>query len=217
MIEIRGLEKRFNSGHKSVVALNNIHLQISKGEFALIKGSSGCGKSTLLFCMGGLLKPSSGTIRVSGKDLYSMSEQEKLTFRVRKMGMVYQSYHLLPYFNVAENIRISSRLDGVSFREDELMTMAKRLKIDHRLSHQPSELSVGEKQRVCLARTLILKPEIILADEPTGNLDPENSTVVLQCLNEFKREGGTVVMVTHGTEADLFATRQIEMNNGKVI
>jgi len=217
MIEVKGLVKRFNSGSKSVIALHDIDLHIKEGEFTLIKGPSGCGKSTLLFCMGGLLKPSAGAVLISGKELYSIPEKERLMYRVKKTGMVYQSYYLLPYFTVAENIRISRQLDGVAFSDDEFFKIVKRLKIDHRLNHKPSELSVGEKQRVSLARALILKPEVILADEPTGNLDPDNVIVVLQCLKEFKNEGGTVVMVTHGTEADSFATRQIEMNNGRIV
>ncbi|MBI9065089.1 MAG: ATP-binding cassette domain-containing protein, partial [Marinilabiliaceae bacterium] len=133
------------------------------------------------------------------------------------VGFVFQSYYLMPYLTVAENILISNQLKGVSFSNDEVQQVAKRLKIDHRLHHKPSELSVGEKQRTCLARAMIVKPEVILADEPTGNLDPENAAEVLRYLNEFKAEGGTVVMVTHGPEADTFATRQIEMKEGRII
>jgi len=217
MIEVKGLVKLFNSGRQSVTALDNIDLHIKRGEFTLIKGPSGCGKSTLLFTMGGLLKPSAGAVRISGKELYSLSGKELLQYRTQQVGFVFQSYYLMPYLTVAENILISNQLKGVSFSNDEVQQVAKRLKIAHRLNHKPSELSVGEKQRTCLARAMIVKPEVILADEPTGNLDPENAAEVLRYLNEFKAEGGTVVMVTHGTEADTFATRQIEMKEGRII
>lgn len=217
MIEVKGLVKRFNSGRQSVTALVNIDLHLNRGEFALIKGPSGCGKSTLLFTMGGLLKPSAGAVRISGKELYSLSGKELLKYRTQQIGFVFQSYYLMPYLTVAENILISNQLKGVSFSNDEVLQVAKRLKIAHRLHHKPSELSVGEKQRTCLARAMIIKPEIILADEPTGNLDPENAAEVLRYLNEFKAGGGTVVMVTHGAEADTFATRQIEIKEGRII
>lgn len=217
MIELKGIEKRFCSGKQTVIALNNIDLQIDKGEFVLLKGPSGCGKSTLLFTIGGLLKPTSGILKVAGKDLYSLSEKERLSYRIKKTGMIYQSYHLLPYFTVKENILVTEKLTGISIDRDELVRIAKRLKIDHRLDHRPSELSVGEKQRVSLARAMLVKPEIILADEPTGNLDPENVKEVLLFLNEYKNDGGTVVMVTHGEEANEFATRQINMNLGSIV
>lgn len=216
MIEIKGLTKEFISGGQKVTALNNVDLQIQGGEFVLIKGSSGCGKSTLLFTAGGLLKPSAGSVRIANQELYTMSGKELLRYRAQKTGFVFQSYYLLPYLNVFENIIAANHLGGNTIRVDDVHQIAQRLKIEHRLKHKPSELSVGEKQRVSLARAMIVNPDIILADEPTGNLDPENAAEVLCCLHEFKEAGGTVVMVTHGAEADGCATRQIKMNKGQI-
>ncbi|TKG96503.1 ABC transporter ATP-binding protein [Puteibacter caeruleilacunae] len=217
MIELKGVVKVFKSGEAQVTALNDIDLHIEKGEFVLIKGHSGCGKSTLLFTMGGMLKPSAGAVRVSLQELYLISEKERLNFRSRVSGFVFQSYYLIPYLSVEENIRVGNELKGVSITNEEVHDIAKQLGIGHRLKHKPSELSVGEKQRVSLARAMIRKPQIIFADEPTGNLDPENAAEVLRYLNKFKEDGGTVVMVTHGNDADKYATRQIKMKQGQVL
>lgn len=217
MIDIKGLTKVFTSGKQRVVALDNLELNIEKGEFVLIKGHSGCGKTTLLFTIGGLLKPSAGSVRVDGKELYTMSREELLQYKALKTGFVFQSYYLLPYLTVYDNIAISNKLKGINITKEAVLSIAERLKIDHRLSHKPSELSVGEKQRVSLARAMVTNPVLILADEPTGNLDPENAKQVLGFLEEFKSNGGTVVMVTHGTDADTHADREIYMNNGSLV
>jgi putative ABC transport system ATP-binding protein len=217
MIEVKKLVKKFKSGNKSVLALNEIDLKIEQGEFVLIKGPSGCGKSTLLFSLGGLQKPTNGDIQIAGENLYSISERERLLYRSLKIGFVFQSYYLIPYLTVAENILIINKVKGINVSEEIMLEITKRLKIDHRLNHLPSELSVGEKQRTSLARAMIGQPEVILADEPTGNLDPDNARQVLQYLNEFKKGGGTVIMVTHGAEADVLADRQIYMKEGKLV
>ena len=217
MIEIKGLVKIFNSGGNKVTALDNVDLSIQKGDFALIKGPSGCGKSTLLFTIGGLLKPSAGAVRISGLDMYSLSEKERLQYRSRIFGFVFQSYYLMPYLTVLENIMIVNNVSEIKITEGEVHQMTDGFNLNHRLNHKPSELSVGEKQRVCLVRALAIKPEIILADEPTGNLDPENANDVLVHLDAFRNQGGTVVMVSHGTDADKYATRQIKVGNGGVI
>ncbi len=193
IIETKGLSKIFHTGGKEVTALDNVDLNIQKNDFALIKGPSGCGKSTLLFAMGGLLNPSAGAVRV-----------------------VFQSYYLLPYLSVSENIMLLNKVDGINVTKEEVIKVAERLNIHQRLEHLPSELSVGEKQRTSLARALVVKPSIILADEPTGNLDPENAAEVIRYLYEFREQGGTVVMVTHGTDADKYATRHINMKEGRV-
>ncbi len=217
MVEIKGLDKIFRSGGKEVTALNNIDLKIQKGDFALIKGPSGCGKSTLLFAMGGLLTPSAGAVRISGQEIYSLSEKQRLSFRSQIIVFVFQSYYFIPYLSIADNILLLNKVDGINVSMDAIRKIAERLNIHHRLDHKPSELSVGEKQRASLARALVVQPEIILADEPTGNLDPENAAEVIRYLHEFRAQGGTVVMVTHGSDADAYATRQIKMSQGKII
>ena len=216
MIEVKGLDKKFRAGSNTVTALDNVDLKINKGDFALIKGPSGCGKSTLLFAMGGLLVPSSGAVRVSDKEIYSLSEKERLRYRSRIVVFVFQSYYFIPYLSITDNILLLNKVDGIKITMGDVRKVAERLNIHQRLDHKPSELSVGEKQRASLLRALVVRPSIILADEPTGNLDPENAAEVLRYLHEFQQQGGTVVMVTHGSDADAFATRQINMRQGKI-
>lgn len=216
MIEVKGLTKIFNSGGKRVSALENVDLKIQKGDFTLIKGPSGCGKSTLLFALGGLLTPSSGAIRISGVDLYALTETKRLQFRSKAIGFVFQSYYLIPYLTVMENIMVLNKVNGLKVTKKEVTKLAEQLNFDHRLNHKPAEMSIGEKQRVSLVRALAIKPEIILADEPTGNLDPENAEVVLKHLELFQLEGGTVVMVSHGSDADKYATNNIYMDRGGI-
>lgn len=216
MIEVKGLTKIFNSGGKRVSALENVDLKIQKGDFALIKGPSGCGKSTLLFTLGGLLNPSSGAVRISDVDLYALTEKKRLQFRSKAIGFVFQSYYLIPYLNVMENIMILNKVQGLKVTKEEVIQLAEQLNFDHRLNHKPAEMSIGEKQRVSLVRALAIKPQIILADEPIGNLDPENAEVVLKYLEVFHGQGGTVVMVSHGSDADKYATSIIFMDNGGI-
>ncbi len=150
-------------------------------------------------------------VKINELDLYSMGERKLAEYRSSKIGFVFQSYYLLPYLSVAGNILISNKLKGISSTKAEVDKITALLNISHRLNHKPSELSVGEKQRVALARTLVLKPEIILADEPTGNLDPENTQEVLNTLKHFKEQGGTVIMATHSNEADTYASQMMNM------
>lgn len=200
-----------------MTALDNIDLKIDRGEFALVKGPSGCGKSTLLFSLGGLLKPTSGAIRISDMDIYALSEKQRLKFRSQQIGFVFQSYYLVPYLSVMENFMLLNQVNGANVSKEEMDKVAERLHLSRRLDHKPSEMSVGEKQRASLARALALKPKLVLADEPTGNLDPENAAIVLNYLDEYRIDGGTVVMVSHGSDADKYATRNIKVDNGKII
>jgi ABC-type lipoprotein export system ATPase subunit len=217
MIEIKNLTKIYRRGKQNIVALNDISFQSGSNEFIIIKGTSGCGKSTLLFTIGGMLKPSDGVVEVLGEDIYTMTERKRTSFRSGNIGFVFQSYHLVPYLNVMENILLADRLPGINISEDEALEIANNLNLNERITHKPYELSVGEKQRVALTRALVTNPKIILADEPTGNLDPQNAKEVLEYLSAFHRNGGLVIMVTHGNEADKYATRQIEMKNGRII
>ena len=217
MITIQNLTKIFHSKQSEVLALNKVNLHIQKGEFVLIKGASGCGKSTLLFTLGGMLKPSMGTVCVDGQNLYQLSEKEQQQYRARKIGFVYQSYHLIPYLTILENILLVNHTTGVVTTREEVVDMARTFHLEDRLNHKPSELSVGEKQRAALMRALIVKPQILIADEPTGNLDPANSAIIMQHFKTFQQQGGTVIMASHGSEADELATVKIAMKEGEII
>ena len=216
MIKTEQLTKIFRAGSKDVIALNEIDITIESGEFVLIKGHSGCGKSTLLFSLGGMLYPSSGKVVIDNVSVYDKSEKERAEFRANHIGFVFQSYHLLPYLTVLENILISQRFNKKSVTVERAVEIAESLNIAHRLNHKPSELSVGEKQRTALARVFITNPEVIFADEPTGNLDPANAKEVIAHLKKYNQNGGTVIMVTHGNEADEVAGRIINMKNGRL-
>jgi ABC-type lipoprotein export system ATPase subunit len=216
MINIQEITKIFRSNKGDVIALNEVNLEIPENKFVLIKGPSGCGKSTLLFTIGGMLKPSSGKLEVLGKSPYQLSEKERTYFLSTQLGFVFQSYYLVPYLNVLENILLSKKAGNKDVSPEQATKLAEELNIADRLKHYPSELSIGEKQRVALARALIINPQLILADEPTGNLDPENTREVLNHLENFQKDGGSVVMVSHGTEADELADMIIFMEKGKI-
>ena len=216
MISIQKITKSYTAGQNQVTALDSIDLTIATSEFVLVKGESGSGKSTLLFVLGGMLKPSSGGIVVNKRDLFSLSEKERAIYRAKEIGFVFQSYHLLPYLNAMDNILLLNKLDNIAISKEEVILIAEELGIKDRLYHKPSELSAGEKQRVALVRAMITKPSIILADEPTGNLDEKNTVEVLHYLKKFQDNGGTVVMVTHGNLADSYATRTVNLHKGKI-
>lgn len=216
MIRIENLTKIFHSKQSNVIALNKIKLEIPTGEFLLIKGPSGCGKSTLLFTLGGMLKPSSGKVIVDGNDLYALPTKELLQYRSRLMGFVYQSYHLIPYLNIMDNILLVNQVGKPVTSREEITRLAQQFNLVDRLTHLPAELSVGEKQRAALMRALVCKPKLLIADEPTGNLDPANSVVIMQHFKQFQLQGGTVIMASHNNDADELATREIRMEQGEM-
>lgn len=217
MVEIQHISKKFISGKNEVLALDQIDLKVDKSEFVLIKGESGSGKSTLLFIMGGMLHPSSGKVIVNNNDLFDLSERNRTDYRAHEIGFVFQSYHLLSYLNVMDNIMLPNKLDQTQFKKEDVIEITKELGIEERLYHKPSQLSAGEKQRVALARALITKPSLILADEPTGNLDEKNTIDVMKYLKSYQKKGGTVIMVTHGSLADSYSTRIINLDKGKLL
>lgn len=217
MIQIKNLTKVFHSKEKDVIALNEINLNVEEPNFVLIKGASGCGKSTLLFSIAGMLRPSSGEILLNEKNIYSYSEKDLLKFRARYIGFVYQSYYLIPYLDVLDNILLVNKSHGDVVTEDEVRKLATKFNMQDRLHHKPSELSVGEKQRVAFMRAIVVKPKLLLADEPTGNLDPENTQIIMNAFCDFRRQGGTVIMVSHGNEADAYADTTVEMKLGKLV
>lgn len=209
MIKAQKITKTYTKKSKKVNALEDFSIEVSKGEFILIKGESGCGKTTLLLTLAGMLKPTSGEISIMGNNIYNLSENRRTKFRSDHFGFVFQSFHLIPYLSVLENIKVGKTNNKKS--ESDIVNVTKELGICDRLDHVPDELSAGEKQRTALARALISNPDIIFADEPTGNLDPKTGEEVIELLKRYNSKGGTVVMVTHSNIADSVANRIINL------
>ena len=219
-IEIRGLKKSFKVGDVDVHALRGLDLRVEKGEFVAIVGPSGCGKSTLFNILGGLTPPTAGSVSIDGRDLASMTETERTTLRKTILGFVFQKYNLLPTLTARDNIEIARHIAGKSGEplDPQFTEVLKLLGIDGRLDHKPRALSGGEQQRVAIARALVNHPALLLADEPTGNLDTENSTAVLNLLRDLnERVGQTILMITHNPEAAEFAHRIVRMRDGRVV
>jgi len=207
MITCKQVTKRFGD----VTALSPFDLNMEKGEFVAIKGASGSGKTTLLLALGGMLRPTEGEIKYKGANLYELSSSELGNYRSNEVGFVFQMFHLVPYLNVEENVRLAVSNGNQTSQPLELLD---QFGLSDRLTHTPGELSAGERQRVALARALVNEPEMILADEPTGNLDPENDRQVFKYLSEYHQKGGTVAVVTHGSTADEFADRIVKLKAG---
>ena len=219
VLKTSGLKKIYGAGPLAVPALRGVDLEVTRGEFISIMGPSGCGKTTLLQLLGGLSTPSEGHIFIDGDDLTDASDSERTRIRREKIGFVFQRFNLLPTLSVQGNIEIARSIYGgpaVSRREiEELLDI---VRLGHKLDFRPLELSVGEQQRVAIARALVNNPSIILADEPTGNLDSRNSDQVLRLLNDLNREKNqTIVMITHNPQAAEIGNRVIEMLDGQVI
>jgi len=217
MIQLHHINKTFNSLSKPTEALQDLNLDINERAFCVIRGPSGSGKTTLLMCIGGMLKPSSGTVRIQGQDIYSLKNNERSRFRASSIGFVFQSFYLVPYLNVVENVLLSGGLVKDGNEQHKATELIDQLGLSDRILHKPSELSAGECQRVALARALIHQPAFILADEPTGNLDPENSAEVINILHDYHKKGGTVILVSHGKDADRYADHMIVLEKGKII
>jgi putative ABC transport system ATP-binding protein len=220
MISLREVEKRFRLGESEVRALDHVSLDIERGEFVSVVGPSGSGKSTLLHLMGGLDQPTSGDIRIDGVSLARMSDDELTIFRRRQIGVVFQFFNLLPTLSAEENVALPLMLDGRGRREIEPKVAAalERVGLAHRRRHRPDELSGGEMQRVAIARALVIEPTLILADEPTGNLDSATGEQILALVCDAHRERGTtVVMVTHDERAAAVGTRRVLMRDGRIV
>jgi len=216
MINLENVTKIFKSPRGKVEALKNINFHAKGGEFIVIKGPSGAGKTTLLLTIGCMLKPTSGVITIDGDNIYSLKQNERTRFRASHIGFVFQLFYLIPYINVFENIILSAGLSIYNKKRDKVLDLANNLGLMNRLTHTPSELSAGECQRVALARAIIHLPKLLLADEPTGNLDIENSLEVLKIIKHYHQQGGTVLFVTHTDIADSCASRILQMENGKI-
>jgi putative ABC transport system ATP-binding protein len=186
------------------------------GNPGVIYGPSGSGKTTLLMTIAAMLRPTSGSVCVAGKNLYEMSRRARAKFRAENIGFVFQMFYLVPYLNVVENIILAGQVASQNSGAAKANELLKQLGLAERAFHKPSELSAGEKQRVALARAFFNRPGIIMADEPTSNLDADNAAVVLRNLSDFNKKGGTVILVTQGTEAEPFAHRVIHLRNGRI-
>ncbi len=213
MLVLENLGKTYRTRIHRVKALDGVSLQIDKGEFVVVDGPSGSGKTTLLMMIAAMLHPSRGSVRVDDKDIYKMSGPDRAQFRANNIGFIFQMFHLVPYLNVLENVLVAGGAIGRTDRT-RAKELLQQLGLEHRIRHRPSELSAGEKQRTAIARALLNRPKLILADEPTGNLDPENAAGVLKHLHEFQQTGGTVIVATHGPAAGEFATRTIHLRDG---
>lgn len=209
LIQIKNLSKKFGK----VKALDNINLNIYKGEWLAIMGPSGSGKSTLLNILSLMDDPSSGKYILDNEDLEQINEEQKITLRREKIGLIFQQFHLIPYLSALENVMLSQYYHS-SVDEEDAKAVLEKVGLSHRLSHLPSQLSGGEQQRVCIARALINNPEILLADEPTGNLDEANEKIVLETLQKLKNEGKTIVLITHNPELAKFADRTLILQHG---
>lgn len=217
MVHFENVSKIYRTRNGNVKALDQIDLQVKEGEFVVVRGPSGSGKTTLLLTVGGMLPPTVGKVIVDKNDIYSMSKRERAKFRAENIGFVFQMFHLVPYLNVIDNVRLASGVKkDQGKREENASELLKRLRMSERERHKPSELSTGEKQRVAIARALLNSPKIILADEPTGNLDPENAEEVIRDLTDFHSNGGTVLVVTHGKIVDQYADRIIHLRKGSI-
>ena len=214
MVQLKNVSKIYLDQAGEVRALDDVSLSVEKGEFVVAQGASGSGKSTLLLTVGGMVHPSKGQVVVDGKDVYAMSGRDRAKFRAENVGFVFQMFHLVPYLTVIENVLLPS--GGGTGARAEAEGLLERLGMSSRVRHKPAELSAGERQRAAIARALLNRPKMLLADEPTGNLDPENSAAVMGYLSEFHRDGGTVIVVSHESVAADFAQRVVQLKDGRV-
>jgi putative ABC transport system ATP-binding protein len=219
MLKIEGAKKHYMHRGQIVAAMDDMSLEVPTGDFVALVGPSGSGKSTLLLTLGGMLSPTEGKVYLDGASLYDLSPDARAKVRREKIGFVFQTFNLIPYLTALENVQIPLLLCGVSEAEQKKKATAllERVGLADRLDHKPSELSVGQQQRVALARVLANDPALVLADEPTGNLDPETSQQIIGFLEEINREGRTVVMVTHDPNAAGKAKRTLRLEAGRII
>ena len=218
ILRVEHLSKSYGKDSTLVHALKDVSFSVSKGEFVAIVGPSGSGKSTLLHILGGVDKPTSGHVYVEGTDVFSLNENNLAIFRRRQVGLIYQFYNLIPILNVKENISLPVLLDGKEPDEKYLQELIETLGLENRVNHLPNELSGGQQQRVSIGRALIYHPSLLLADEPTGNLDSKSSHEIMELLEiSNKRYGQTIIMITHDENLAMHADRIITIEDGKII
>ncbi len=218
MLALQSVSKTYTHRGRTVKALDNATLEVQNGDFISVVGPSGSGKSTLLLTLGGMLSPASGRVLVDDQSLYDMSTDKRAELRRKKIGFVFQTFNLVPYLTALENVQVPLLLAGIDghAQQERASALLTRLGLADRLDHKPSELSVGQQQRVALARMLANDPAVVLADEPTGNLDPDTSGQIIDFLDEINHEGRTVVMVTHDMRAAERAKRILKLVDGAI-
>jgi len=218
ILRVENLTKVYGSGNNKVVALDNVSFSVEKGELVSIVGASGSGKSTLLHLLGGVDRPTSGKVLINDTDIFKMNDDELAIFRRRQVGLIYQFYNLIPILNVRENITLPLELDNKRVNDEEVDNLIKMLGLDKRSKHLPNELSGGEQQRTSIGRALISRPAIVLADEPTGNLDTKASEEIVSLLKKSNKEmKQTIIMITHNLELAKVADKIIEIADGRIV
>ncbi len=218
ILSVNHLTKIYGDGETATRALDDVSFSVEEGEFIAIVGSSGSGKSTLLHLIGGVDRPTSGTVLLNGNDVYARSDEQLAVFRRREVGLIYQFYNLVPVLNVVENMTLPVALDGRKINTDRLNTLIGRLSLRGKEGSLPRQLSGGQQQRVAIGRALINAPAVVLADEPTGNLDTHNSCEIMQLLRDSNKEfGQTMIVITHDEEIALAADRIIAIEDGRIV
>lgn len=218
ILKVENLSKVYGTGASKVVALDNVSFTVEKGEFVSIVGASGSGKSTLLHLIGGVDRPTSGKVFINDEDIYKLNNDDLAIFRRRQIGLIYQFYNLIPILNVIENIALPLELDGRKPDKNDLNEMLELLGLENRKSHLPSQLSGGQQQRVSIGRALITRPSLILADEPTGNLDSKASEEIVNLLKKTnKKYNQTIIMITHNLEIAKMTDRIITIEDGRIV
>ena len=218
ILRVENLYKQYGKGENKVIALDHVSFQVEKGEFVAIVGASGSGKSTLLHLIGGVDRPTSGKVFIDQKDIYQFNDDELAIFRRRQVGLIYQFYNLIPILNIEENITLPLDLDNRKINKQKLNELIKILGLEERRTHLPNQLSGGQQQRTSIGRAMITTPSIILADEPTGNLDSKSSDEIVALLKKSNREyKQTIIMITHNMEIAKIADRVIKIEDGKIV
>jgi putative ABC transport system ATP-binding protein len=217
VIRLSEVTKAYRGRRGIVRALDKVSLTVDEGEFLMVKGPSGSGKSTLLLAAGGMIRPSEGQIVVADEDLYALSSGARARYRARSIGFVFQMFHLVPYLSVLDNVLLPTALVGLPESHSRATSLLERFGMGGRITHKPGELSTGERQRTAMARALVNRPRLLLADEPTGNLDPDNAAQIYGYLTEFHKSGGTVVVVSHDAACEQYATRTVHLSEGALV
>ncbi|MCY2994229.1 MAG: ABC transporter ATP-binding protein [Planctomycetota bacterium] len=216
MIQLEHVSKVFPTARGAVRALDDVSLEVRRGQFVAICGASGCGKSTLLSLVGGLALPTSGRVIVDNQELSRLSSAERARFRAEKLGFVFQMFHLLPYLTVLDNVLLAAPPATRRSARGEAERWLETFGLSERRWHRPGELSVGQRQRVAMARALLNRPQLLLADEPTGNLDPQTAAALLESLSQYHAAGGTILLVTHDAQAAAHADYRVSLDQGRV-